>query len=300
MEAWEPCLEMVSRWTRSFSCSALSVQVVTLWYRSPEVLMQAEYGTSVDMWSCGCIFAELFNRRALFKGTSEFDQLRKVFEWVWVTEWKKIRGKAMKWLDKSGVFFKLESLLLLWKVTKQKTTNPLPGAPSHPNQKNTHNNKQLDENRKHATDWQVMLSASSEVFFSCHPYLVTCLNHHNCPTRRQQAQWPDARESGGLVQWRQSNCFVKHRCQVRVIALMESFLFFFPSKAQGLYISCKCPPSPPPPHLPQEGANTATSNTVTGFFCGCEKGHNCGISESFDSERFVSPSPVTQRLWQRQ
>ena len=42
--------------------------------------MQAEYGTSVDMWSCGCIFAELFNRRALFKGTSEFDQLRKVFE----------------------------------------------------------------------------------------------------------------------------------------------------------------------------------------------------------------------------
>lgn len=59
---------------------ALTTVVVTLWYRSPEVLMQAEYGTSVDMWSVGCIFAELFNRRALFKGTSEFDQLKKIFE----------------------------------------------------------------------------------------------------------------------------------------------------------------------------------------------------------------------------
>ncbi|KAL8599779.1 hypothetical protein ACOMHN_040489 [Nucella lapillus] len=59
---------------------ALTTVVVTLWYRSPEVLMQAEYGTSVDMWSCGCIFAELFTRRALFKGTSEFDQLKKIFE----------------------------------------------------------------------------------------------------------------------------------------------------------------------------------------------------------------------------
>ncbi|XP_070174896.1 cyclin-dependent kinase 6-like [Littorina saxatilis] len=58
---------------------ALTTVVVTLWYRSPEVLMQSEYATSVDIWSCGCIFAELFNRRALFKGTSEFDQLKKIF-----------------------------------------------------------------------------------------------------------------------------------------------------------------------------------------------------------------------------
>ena len=58
------------------------LQVVTLWYRSPEVLMQAEYGTAVDIWSCGCIFAELFNRRALFRGTNEFEQLKKIFECV--------------------------------------------------------------------------------------------------------------------------------------------------------------------------------------------------------------------------
>lgn len=37
----------------------LSVQVVTLWYRAPEVLLNSVYMSSVDMWSAGCIFAEL-------------------------------------------------------------------------------------------------------------------------------------------------------------------------------------------------------------------------------------------------
>jgi len=35
-------------------------QVVTLWYRAPEVLLNSVYMSSVDMWSAGCIFAELF------------------------------------------------------------------------------------------------------------------------------------------------------------------------------------------------------------------------------------------------
>lgn len=39
------------------------LQVVTLWYRAPEVILQDTYATPVDMWSCGCIFAELYNRR---------------------------------------------------------------------------------------------------------------------------------------------------------------------------------------------------------------------------------------------
>lgn len=36
------------------------VQVVTLWYRAPEVLLNSVYMFSVDMWSVGCVFAELF------------------------------------------------------------------------------------------------------------------------------------------------------------------------------------------------------------------------------------------------
>ncbi len=55
-------------------------KVVTLWYRSPEVLMGLSYATPVDMWSVGCILAELSLRRALFDGQYEFDQLNKIFD----------------------------------------------------------------------------------------------------------------------------------------------------------------------------------------------------------------------------
>ncbi|XP_059154732.1 cyclin-dependent kinase 4-like [Physella acuta] len=58
----------------------LTSVVVTLWYRAPEVLLTGKYSTAVDMWSCGCIFAELYLRRPLFKGTSEGDQLKKIFD----------------------------------------------------------------------------------------------------------------------------------------------------------------------------------------------------------------------------
>jgi len=57
----------------------LTSTVVTLWYRSPEVLLGTSYATPVDLWSCGCIFAELFTRKPLFPGQYEVDQLAKIF-----------------------------------------------------------------------------------------------------------------------------------------------------------------------------------------------------------------------------
>lgn len=55
-------------------------EVVTLWYRAPEILLgQAVYHSSVDIWSVGCIFAEMVCRVPLFPGDSEIDQLFKVF-----------------------------------------------------------------------------------------------------------------------------------------------------------------------------------------------------------------------------
>ncbi|XP_014814998.1 PREDICTED: cyclin-dependent kinase 4 [Calidris pugnax] len=49
---------------RIYSCQmALTPVVVTLWYRAPEVLLQAAYATPVDLWSVGCIFAEMFRRK---------------------------------------------------------------------------------------------------------------------------------------------------------------------------------------------------------------------------------------------
>lgn len=60
----------------------LTSVVVTLWYRSPEVLLTTSYATPVDIWSCGCIFAELFRRKPLFCGQSEADQLSKIFDLI--------------------------------------------------------------------------------------------------------------------------------------------------------------------------------------------------------------------------
>ncbi|KAG2064746.1 Pkinase-domain-containing protein [Suillus decipiens] len=56
-------------------------EVVTLWYRAPEVLLGSRhYSTAIDMWSVGCIFAEMVMRGSpLFPGDSEIDQIFKIF-----------------------------------------------------------------------------------------------------------------------------------------------------------------------------------------------------------------------------
>lgn len=55
-------------------------EVVTLWYRAPDVLLGSrKYSTPVDIWSVGCIFAEMANGRPLVAGTSEEDQLDRIF-----------------------------------------------------------------------------------------------------------------------------------------------------------------------------------------------------------------------------
>mmetsp|Transcript_36467 Transcript_36467/g.67930 ORF Transcript_36467/g.67930 Transcript_36467/m.67930 type:complete len:788 (-) Transcript_36467:10-2373(-) len=59
----------------------LTNEVVTLWYRPPEILMgQREYTAAVDIWSIGCIFAELLQGKALFVGLCEIDQLFQIFQ----------------------------------------------------------------------------------------------------------------------------------------------------------------------------------------------------------------------------
>lgn len=56
-------------------------QVVTRWYRAPELLFGARmYGTGVDIWAVGCILAELLLREAIFPGDTDLDQLDKIFQ----------------------------------------------------------------------------------------------------------------------------------------------------------------------------------------------------------------------------
>mmetsp|Transcript_3724 Transcript_3724/g.10210 ORF Transcript_3724/g.10210 Transcript_3724/m.10210 type:complete len:298 (+) Transcript_3724:57-950(+) len=58
-----------------------SNEVVTLWYRAPDVLLgNRNYGPSIDMWSVGCIFAEMSIGSPLFPGSTPSEQLHKIFK----------------------------------------------------------------------------------------------------------------------------------------------------------------------------------------------------------------------------
>lgn len=67
--------------TGSAPPGALTDLVVTLWYRSPELLLgETDYDTAIDVWSVGCIMAELLKGEPLFQGRNESDQILKVRE----------------------------------------------------------------------------------------------------------------------------------------------------------------------------------------------------------------------------
>jgi len=89
-------------------------EVVTLWYRAPDVLMGSrKYSTPVDIWSVGCIFAEMVSGRPLFPGNTDADQLQRIFKalgtpneamWPTITElpdWKPTfnQYEASPWLQ---------------------------------------------------------------------------------------------------------------------------------------------------------------------------------------------------------
>lgn len=58
-----------------------SHEVVTLWYRAPDVLLGSQkYSTPIDLWSAGCIFAEMVTGRPLFPGRDAKDELLKIFK----------------------------------------------------------------------------------------------------------------------------------------------------------------------------------------------------------------------------
>ncbi|XP_008829579.1 cyclin-dependent kinase 3 [Nannospalax galili] len=85
-------------------------EVVTLWYRAPEILLGSKiYSTAVDVWSIGCIFAEMVTGKPLFPGDSEIDQLFRIFHtlgtpseatWPGVTQLPDFKSSFPKWTRK--------------------------------------------------------------------------------------------------------------------------------------------------------------------------------------------------------
>lgn len=78
--------------------------VVARWYRAPELLLGATlYGESVDVWSFGCVLAEMLMRKPLFPGSGEVDQLHMIFarcgtpkgdDWAWLPRWRAMRPRV--------------------------------------------------------------------------------------------------------------------------------------------------------------------------------------------------------------
>jgi len=84
-------------------------EVVTLWYRAPEILLgQARYGPPMDIWSMGCILAEMATGQALFAGDSEIDTIFKIFQklgtpteemWPGIATLQDFKSSFPKWQD---------------------------------------------------------------------------------------------------------------------------------------------------------------------------------------------------------
>jgi len=96
---------------RAFSMPlrAYTHEVVTLWYRPPEILLgQSKYATPTDIWSLGCITAEMATGQALFPGDSEIDTIFKIFRvngtptedvWPGISSLRDFKRDFPKWQD---------------------------------------------------------------------------------------------------------------------------------------------------------------------------------------------------------
>jgi protein kinase len=77
----------------------------TRWYRAPEIILRSEfYNSPVDIWSAGVMMAELFLGRPLFQGTSETDQIYKIFA-ILGTPNQKTWPDGVKFANRMGIRF---------------------------------------------------------------------------------------------------------------------------------------------------------------------------------------------------
>jgi len=93
----------------------LTDYVATRWYRAPEILLgSTKYTKAVDMWSVGCILAELIVGKPIFPGTSTLNQIEKVLELIGTPKPEDIDSVESQ---------HTKTILNSIKITKKKTKN---------------------------------------------------------------------------------------------------------------------------------------------------------------------------------
>ena len=99
----------------------LTEYVITRWYRAPEVILcPSEYSKAVDIWSIGCIFAELLGRQPLFPGDHYLDQIQKIISVLGTP-----KEEDLEFINKQEA---REFLMKLVKRTKQSWSSLFPNA----------------------------------------------------------------------------------------------------------------------------------------------------------------------------
>lgn len=99
---------------RSSEEEKLTEYVVTRWYRAPELmLLPSGYFEAVDLWSVGCIHAELVTRQPLFPGRDTMDMLRRISRVLGFTHGKDLGWLSVDGKEREGVLRVIESLGLV-------------------------------------------------------------------------------------------------------------------------------------------------------------------------------------------
>lgn len=103
-----PVIKVIDFGSACHELQTVYTYIQSRFYRSPEVLLGLPYTSSIDMWSLGCIVAELFLGLPIFPGTSEYNQLSRIIDTLgtppnWMVEMGKASFQFMEMqLDEYG------------------------------------------------------------------------------------------------------------------------------------------------------------------------------------------------------